>query len=244
MNILSITFILCAVILIHRTADATLYSRFLKHIEYAFATTILFRVGNIAAAAVKSVLAYQYLGWDLANTTIIYSSAVTAYNTLQSINNTWHATSVMISYLSTFWLLLAWWLLKKYPEEGIPRGFYSWSIGILGGLITIAAGVVTVIGASAIFIIDFLDIGTSAVAIFLVGWQLRKIEARKVNQALRGVVFLFYACWALMQVGVPIFRDRPEHPFFMVLMFVGFAAMLSTALLTSYILQDKPEYQA
>ncbi len=240
---LAVMLIACAVLLLHRTASATMHSRFLRHIEYSFLVMILFRLGRVVVTGLKSLLAFQYLGLDPSKTLSSHDAAI-VWVMLTNITNNWHAISMMVSFLASFWLFLAWWLLRRYPAEGIPRALYSTAVGVLGGLVALVAGIATTTGADTLFLLDFFDIAASVTVITLVGWELRKLEPKRGHPALSTIVFLFFMSWAILQVPIPYFRDKAGDAFFLLLMFASFGSMLMTALYTSIVLKDRPEYEA
>ncbi len=245
LDMLAITLVLCAVILLHRTASATLHSRFLRHLEYAFGTMVLFRAGKIVAAVLRSLLAYQYLGPWGSTQALAPQDAVAAAATLTAIDHTWQAAALMISFMSTFWLFLAWWLLAHYPSEGIPREYYASVTAVFSILSAVAVGVSGLTEANGLWLLEMLDIVTSSVALLLVGIELRKLEPRRGHPALSSVVFLFYISWAVLQPGPLLVMKHviSDQPFYTVLMFVGFGSMLTTAILASLVLYDRPEFR-
>ena len=242
-HFLALTLIAAAVLLLNRTANATTDSRFLRHIAAAFAIMFFFRLGLIVVACSKALLAFQYLGYNL-QASLEPAQAAKAEQTLGDVNSTWTAISLILSYLSTFWFLLAWWLLRSYPKQGIPRGFYVSAIGILSALVGLSAGIVNVANANAFKLLSIVDVLSSAGVIVMVGWELRKLAPKRGHPALAGVVFILYACWGLLQLPMLAFKIDTDTTYYMVLMVSGFAAMLVTVLHSSLVLEDKPEFKA
>ena len=241
-HLLALALIGTAIILLNRTANATKSSRFLRHIAFAFGVVFFFRLGMIIVALSKSLLAMQYAAQGLPVAPA--DRAIEAKNALDGIDSMWNAISMILSYLSTFWLLLAWWLLRQYPQEGIPRGLYATAIGVLTLLVGLAAGIVRSAQANSFRILNLVDVLSSAGVIVLVGWQLMKLTPKRGHPALSGVVFVLYSLWGLMQIPILLFKIRTDSTYYMVLMFSGFAAMLSTVMHTSIVLEDKEEYKS
>jgi hypothetical protein len=241
-HLLALTFIATAVVLLNRTASATLSSRFLKHIGYAFMTILFFRLGAVIMAVSKSLISLQYLGWQQSSHLDI-NQAKQAAVAFDQVACTWTAISLILSYVSTFWLFLAWWLLKQYPDESIPKQFYISAIATLSVLVSLAAGIVGVAHADPLGLLRIVDVLTAATVILLVGWRLMKLEPEKGHRALASVVFLFYACWGLMQIPMVWFANALNPTYFTVLMLSAFGAMLSTVLHSSMVLREQPEFE-
>jgi len=95
----------CAVLLI-RTIIGTLHSRFLKHLAVSIALNVIFRIGSI----VSLLLQHKFSAYPEA---------------LKIIESAWDGSDITISLLASWFLFTAWHLLRRYPNEGVDRTFFT-----------------------------------------------------------------------------------------------------------------------
>jgi hypothetical protein len=240
----------CAILLL-RTAAGTRPSRFLKHLAISIILNAMFRLASIVYLLLKALMAshVQGLGSGLDNPVI--ARIALASMTLDKI---WHGTDITISFLSTLFLFVVWDLLRRYPHEAVSRSFFTLLTALFGSTSLLAVTISLIIFAEKIqaHLWDFLnimDVGSAAIVLSLVGWQLQttlgpvmKIKNRVLRATLPWMTTFTYFIWGGVQPFYYWLRNLPWYSIF--LLMSGFCATIMTIILCSQSLDEKPEYNS
>ncbi|MEW5702317.1 MAG: hypothetical protein AB1792_08830 [Candidatus Zixiibacteriota bacterium] len=171
-------------------------ARFLKSLAFCWAFMGLSYLGRILLAVVTYVIAKYSTQLPV---------EITAARILR-VSDIWYLADSVISLTSTYFLIRAWYLIKKYPETHFTKEWSSASLGFVGAVI--AATITAVASNSDIlaFLMQVVDVLAAAVAAIGVGlafgtWKEPVTSIPRAGVVLlRFVTLICFSLWGLLQL--------------------------------------------
>jgi hypothetical protein len=150
---------------------------------------------------------------------------------------------LLLSCLSTFFFVLSFILLMRYPDQTLPRDAYIATITVFG----LFVAVVTLIQGPAddsVFL-KAIDIITSVIGIICVGLGLVRIASGHMSSITGWIAASAYCLWALAQV--PFWFDyiapSPHEFYFYSLTIISLVTAIATVIFCAITLPDRPVYR-
>lgn len=223
----------CVVLLI-RTVGGTLHSRFLKHLTVSVALNVMFRLGSITYL----LLEYKFSQYPEA---------------LKIISSTWEGIDITISLLASWFLITTWHLLRRYPNEGVDRAFYTTLTAAFGAIslavLTNLKEITELVQSYIWTILKTIDVLAAAAGLILVGIQLgitlrpkMKTQSLIWRATLPGMTTFVYVVWGAFQPLYYSFKGTSWYSILLVM--AGVSAIIMTVILCSQTLEEKPEYNS
>jgi hypothetical protein len=235
-DVLNLAITVVFVILFLRTAAPTLHSRYLKHLAGVYALIGLFYVSSIALMVLKLVLYFSARGQQ--------SEIATVFANLEKVGE---LIKLIFSSLSSCFLVLTWYLLWHYPDQGISKGFYGTLFAAYVATIPALEAVAQMFGYTGLSVLDVTDSTFASIGVIMVGTGLCRLvwiqqkSSRPVRDVTAFGVAAAFLCWALPQ---PLFTWYQGVLWFWLLLAAGkVIAGLAALLVSVVILQPKSEFR-
>jgi hypothetical protein len=258
-GLLHITILVVCIIIIRNTAKVAKGARFMRCFVNSYAVTACFYVGF--------VLIPYFLAYIARNTptdlTIPVKDLESSLLKLIEIEYMWDAIDSFLSLFSSFFLIMGWHLLKRYPDETIAREFYTVLNMIFAAIVApLLVGVLLLrqpdvyqlkSKESIFLLIDTLAAGS---AMILFGWelwkQMRPPKSRRKKSLLQKYwVWLswpiptIFLMWGLAQPAYIYFHDKGlSHWYFGVLLILKLLAGISVVIAASIALRELPSFES
>lgn len=236
-DVLNLTIIVVFVILFLRTAAPTIHSRYLKHLAGAYGLIGLFYVSSIALLVLKLVLYFSAQGQQ--------SEIATVFANLEKVGE---LIKLIFSSLSSCFLVLTWYLLWHYPDQGISKGFYGTLFAAYVATIPALEAVGHIFGYNGLSVLDVTDSTFASIGVMMVGAGLcrlvwiRQTLSRPIRDVAAFGVAVAFLCWALPQ---PLFTWYQGVVWFWLLLAAGkVIAGLAALIVSVVILQPRPEFRS
>lgn len=237
----------CAIFL-HRTAAGLLNSRFLRHLSTVFALS----AANVLMKSIYLLL-IPVLAFVVCHAQPDKLQAKSFFSQAEGIvHTTWSIIAVIISFLSTVYMFMAWDILRQYPNEGVRKSLYATLAAFFGGSVLVALiNLLTVyekVENHLSLVVIAIDLVTSATAILLVGWQLLKKlgpkmpEKAALKATVPGMTFIMYFIWGISQLLYWWLQDFLSYS--MLLFTSSLGAVIMTIILCSMALEEKRKYRS
>jgi len=237
----------CA-ILLHRTSAGMKDARFLRHLAFAFAINAANAFVSIVYFLLRAALAFFAIQ-EIHAGRGLPQSFIDGFEIIKSAH---HGLTMMISLLSNVFLFAAWDLLRRFPNQGVRKSFYTALMTFFGS----GSILILVMNMASIFekaqkhflpLLDSIDLGTSAVGLLLIGWQLQKTLAPRIKKyvwrvTLPWLTLMAYWVWAGSQLVHHWLRWKSWYV--TLLLSAALFAAISTIVLCSQALDEKPEYSS
>jgi hypothetical protein len=246
-GLLHITAIVVCVILFHRTASATLKSRFLRHIAHSYTVTGVYYCLKVALPFAQ----YALVGTALNPIPDSYQSLLFVEDELRSVDAVWPAVDSLLSIFSSYWLFTAYHLLWRYPQkESIDREFVALLYFLFGSIVgPILLGVLMKEGNQIYFtLVDTVTAG-SAMALFGIAIARRlhphSVHSQKHSRSVGILAAALFSAWGLAQPVYLIYRNEsPEHIYFRVLLLLKFLCCIVTVAIASLTMKERPGFES
>jgi hypothetical protein len=227
-----------AAVLLFGTALVKQHARFLRYLSAAYAITFV----AVVAVIISSIFLDQVAERALAAGWAVAADVESAMKLSSAIKQTAVGIDLTLSFCSSFCMLVTWYLLNRYPEQGISNEFFATWAGILGLLITLAQLITGGLQNVALPLIEIVDTVTSAVVLVLVGVGLWNLYPAKRAQPLPLGVLLSYVLWAFANLFywfVIEWLPSLRVVYGIIIFFIGFATAVITVIYTSLVFTDK-----
>lgn len=256
-GLLHITILIVCIVLIRSTAMATTGARFMRCFINSYAITASFYVGKIL---MPYFLAYIAKNTPTAGVSL--ESLKLSVLQLREIDYMWSAIDSFLSLFSSFFLLMGWHLLRRYPKESIARGFYA---GLNMIFVAIVAPLLTGVlllrqpdplqDTPNAFVFLLVDTFAAGVAICLFGWELwRRMRPQKSQRvrtwlrrfwpALSSPILIVFFLWGGAQPAYVWFRrEALSHWYFGCLLVLKLLAGISVVIAASTTLKERPAFR-
>jgi hypothetical protein len=236
-DLLNLAVIVVFVILFLRTAAPSVHSRYLKHLAGVYALIGLFYLSSIALMMLKLVLYFSAHGEK--------SQVDPVFADLEKVAE---LIKLIFSSLSSCFLVLTWYLLWHYPQQGISKGFYGTVLGVYIAIIPALETIGHMFGWTGLGVLDVTDTLFASIGVIMVGlglcrliWIHRGLRRPVRDVAVVGVA-IAYLFWAVPQ---PLFHWYQGALWFWLLLAAGkVIAGLAALLVSIVVLQPKPEFRS
>ena len=150
---------------------------------------------------------------------------------------------LLLSCLSTFFLVLSFILLLHYPNQTLPRDQYILTITIFGFFVALVAVIQG--PADDSILLKAIDVITSVGGVICVGVGLVRIASGHMSNIIAWITASAYVLWALAQILYWIDYVTPSmHLFyFYSLTIIALATAIATVIFCAITLPDRPAYR-
>lgn len=246
-GVMHVAIIIVCVILMHRTARATKYSRFLVHLAYSYTITGVFYLIATLMPFLKGFLVSTIGVLDNANEEQMRGLVVE----LRDIGFMWKALDSFLSLFSSFYLLTAWHLLHRYPKKDtVDRKFY-FVLNLLFVAIVAPILVQVLVARSKNPIFILLDSIIAGAAMILFGIELWRRLRPQVDALARmwpylsAPLLVFYGLWGVAQPVYYHFKECPmSHWYFGSLLVLKFLCGLSAVITSLMCLEERERFKS
>ena len=257
-GLLHITILIVCIIIIRHTALATKGARFMRCFINSYAITACFYVGVVL---MPYFLAYMAKNIPT-DESVSLKGLETSLLKLIEIEYMWDAIDSFLSLFSSFFLILGWHLLKRYPKESITREFYTVLNMIFAAIVApLLVGVLLLRQPDAyqlksktsIFLL--VDTFAAGIAICLFGWELwrrmrppksrgRRSWLLKFWPWLSSPIPIIFLVWGVAQPAYIYFHDKgASHWYFGALLILKLLAGISVVIAAASVLKERPPFQ-
>jgi hypothetical protein len=261
-GLLHIAILVVCIIIIRHTARVTKGARFMQSFINSYAVTACFYAGAVLIPYFLAYMANNTPTHDSVSLKELESSLLK----LREIDYMWDAIDSFLSLFSSFFLIMGWHLLKRYPKEIIAREFYTVLnmifaaivAPLLVGVLLLRQPEVQPKSQGVIFLlVDTLAAGT---AISLFGWELwRKMRPPKSRRGksrlqkflqkswpwLSSPIPIIFLLWGVTQPAYIYFHDQKlSHPYFGSLLILKLLAGVSVVIAASAALDERSPYRS
>jgi hypothetical protein len=151
-------------------------------------------------------------------------------------------TDLLLSCLSTFFFILSFILLLRFPSQSVPPAIFAGmtaALGVFVGLIALIQG-----PADDSIFLKTIDIVTSLAGVLCVGIGLVRIASGQISIITGWIAACFYCIWGLAQWTFWFhYIDAENHQFyFYSLTIVGLASAITTVIFSALTLPDRPKF--
>lgn len=240
----------CA-ILLFRTAAGTRESRFLKYLGVSIALNVVFRLGSVVVYLLKAGLVSLAARQEVSPGD--QQLAIKATQAMGTLVSTWHGIDITISLLCSWFLIMAWHLLRRYPNEGVDRSLHSTLTALFGtgmlGVLSFLLDLAEKVKQNLWLMLDVMDVAGATIGLLLVGWQLQKSlgprmksQSRILRMTLPWMTTFVYFIWGGLQPFYPWLKEWSWYS--NLLLIAGVSGIIMTVILCSQSLEEKPEYRS
>jgi hypothetical protein len=245
--------VLLCVIVLYRTAAGLKNARFLRHLAVSFLFAACFYLGSVVVVFIQFMVAlsaHRVAGGGPPSASSINAAVAGA----ERIGRAWSAIETVLSFTSSFWLLIVIDLIRKHPQEGISRSRYSALLGVFGGIFAILFSVAQAHDAALHVIVSFVDVVLASVCITLVGWRLHaKFTPKVLAPIVRSFTLVAFIAWGVLQLPyavTPLLSDgdmpqwlQMNSSYHLGLMLSALASAISAAIISALSLEENPAFQ-